>query len=380
MERLQKDLILKDLKKKLVILSGPRQVGKTWLSNNISEQYPNSLYLNYDNTKDQITIKNQSWLDSTELIIFDEIHKMDNWKLYIKGVFDKKLPHQKILVTGSARLDAFNQTGESLAGRFYRHRLFPFTWTELSNNNSDVSYNDLFERGGFPEPLLAEDNQAAHRWRTQYVNGLIREDILDFERIHDLKKMKYLLLMLQDRVGSPISYESLARDLELHSATVKKYILILEALFIVFIVTPYSKSISRSILKEPKIYFYDTGLIESIGARFENMVGLNLLQECQWSTDYSGIEKELHYLRTKDQKEVDFAIIENGKLKQIFECKVTDDTLSKNLKYFSEKYSIPGIQLINCEKNEYKANNCEVRHAKKFFSDTNQTLSKKLLN
>jgi len=78
MERLQKDLILKDLKKKLVILSGPRQVGKTWLSNNISKQYPNSLYLNYDNTKDQITIKNQSWLDSTELIIFDEIHKMDN--------------------------------------------------------------------------------------------------------------------------------------------------------------------------------------------------------------------------------------------------------------------------------------------------------------
>ena len=97
-----------------------------------------------------------------------------------------------------------------------------------------------------------------------------------------------------------------------------------------------------------------------------------------FTIDQKGIfEKEID--KAVAQKEVDFAIVENGKLKQIFECKITDDTISKNLKYFSEKYSIPGIQLINCEKNEYKANNCEVRNAKKFFSDTNQTLSKSKL-
>ena len=127
MNRVQKDLILKDLKKKMVFLVGPRQAGKTWLSKDIAKRFKNSVYLNFDQILDKKIIKEQSWLPKTDLIIFDELHKMDNWKNYLKGVYDTKPNSLKILVTGSARLDLYDQLGDSLAGRYFRHRLLPFS-------------------------------------------------------------------------------------------------------------------------------------------------------------------------------------------------------------------------------------------------------------
>ncbi|MCX7352616.1 MAG: AAA family ATPase, partial [Proteobacteria bacterium] len=105
MIRAQKNIILNDLEKKIVLLVGPRQSGKTWLAKDIAKSFKNSLYLNYDQIKDRKIIHDQSWLDNTDLLIFDELHKMDDWKNYIKGVFDTKPESMRILVTGSARLD-----------------------------------------------------------------------------------------------------------------------------------------------------------------------------------------------------------------------------------------------------------------------------------
>ncbi|MBR88667.1 MAG: hypothetical protein CMK38_06965 [Porticoccaceae bacterium] len=372
MNRFQKNKILDDLQKKIVILVGPRQAGKTWLSHEIAKEFKSSVYLNYDNIKHQKIIKNYSWLDDTELLIFDELHKMPDWKNHLKGIYDTKLGHQKILVTGSARLDAFNQLGESLAGRYFRHRLFPVTCSEIRSLNLSSSSKTLLDRGGFPESFLTSNQNDRQRWRLQYINGLIREDVLDFERIYDLKKMQYLVEMLRDRVGSTISIQSLARDLELHANTVKKYISILESLFIVFSILPFSKSISRSILKEPKIYFYDIGLVEDKGPRFENLVALDLLQHCQFSQDYQGEDVSLHYLRTKEKKEVDFAVVRNETLKEIVECKLSDTDLSKHLSYFANKYNVEATQVVQNIKTEYKAKNCSVQHIDSYlnrFSD-----------
>lgn len=150
MERKQKSLIERDLRKKMIFLNGPRQVGKTWLAKDIARSYQRSVYLNYDRLEDRKIIQNESWLESTELLILDELHKMKGWKTYIKGVFDTRPDHLKILVTGSARLETFRQTGDSLAGRFFRHRLLPFSPAEVKEVMPGYTLERFLQRGGFP--------------------------------------------------------------------------------------------------------------------------------------------------------------------------------------------------------------------------------------
>ena len=124
--------ILEDLKKKVVFITGPRQVGKTYLAKQIMVNFARPQYLNYDSLSDLRVIRDTSWSLNTDLIVFDEIHKMKNWKSYIKGVYDSKHVNQSILVTGSARLDTFRQTGDSLAGRYLHLRLNPLSVKEKS--------------------------------------------------------------------------------------------------------------------------------------------------------------------------------------------------------------------------------------------------------
>jgi hypothetical protein len=109
---------------------------------------------------------------------------------FLKGIFDTKPAHMKILVTGSARLETFRQSGDSLAGRYFRHRLLPFSPAETGVSEMAP----FLTRGGFPEPFLAEEAKDADRWRMQYVEGLIRTDILDFEKIQALKSEKVLTI------------------------------------------------------------------------------------------------------------------------------------------------------------------------------------------
>ena len=347
MYRYQKDIILQDLEKKMVFLVGPRQVGKTWLSRDLMEKFPHSLYLNYDNRDDQDVLHTQSWREHTDLLVLDELHKMPQWKTFVKGIYDKKLPHQRILVTGSARLDTFRQAGEALSGRFFTHRLLPFSAKELALVGTTPDLKKLFSQGGFPEPYLSHDADDIARWRQSYIDGLIREDIVNFESISQFKTLSMLIKLLQRSVGSPLSYASLARDLQISSVTVKKYIETLEALFIVFSVRPYSTHIARSILKEPKIYFYDTGMvIGDDGVKFENALAISLLKHVWGTVDRTGADLQLHYLRTKEGQEVDFCLARDGQIESIIEAKLQNTTWSKGLCYFCEKYAIKGIQVV----------------------------------
>lgn len=368
MKRIQRDKILEDLDKKIVLLVGPRQAGKTWLAKDIAKDFDKAVYLNFDHVSDRNMIVNQSWLDDTELVILDELHKMPDWKNYLKGLFDTKPEILRILVTGSARLDAYDKLGDSLAGRYFRHRLLPFSLAELHKTSQKYDINQLMKLSSFPEPLSSRDETQANRWRMQYINSLLSTDVFDFDKVQNLKAMHLIFNLLRHRVGSTISYQSLAGDVGVSPITVKKYVQILESLFIIFKVTPYSNNIARSILKEPKIYFFDTALVEGDeGAKFENFVALSLLKHVYASIDYQAKDYSLHFLRTKEGKEVDFALSLNGLLENIIEVKLTNHKVSKTLGYFHDKYQLPAIQLVKSLRNDYQANAIQVLQAEGYL-------------
>ena len=156
MKRYLCDAIRDDLRKKMVFLTGPRQVGKTYLAKDLQREFREPVYLNNDDVSDLKIIRKRTWPLSAELVILDEIHKMKGWKGFLKGTFDTKPARQSILVTGSARLETFRQTGDSLAGRYFLHRLHPLSVKELSGMMTPYEAVSALNRlGGFPEPFLS---------------------------------------------------------------------------------------------------------------------------------------------------------------------------------------------------------------------------------
>jgi uncharacterized protein len=204
----------------------------------------------------------------------------------------------------------------------------------------------LIKRSGFPEPLLSDSDLEAERWRLQYINSILSIDIFEIEQIQNIRAIRLLFELLRKRVGCPVSFKSISEDIGVSQNTVKKYIQILEALFVIFRVSPFSKNIARSILKEPKIYFFDHVLVEDEGARFENLVALSLLKDIYAQNDYLAKVKSLHYLRTKEGAEVDFAVAEGDKIEVIIEAKLAEKELDKNLVRFSKKHSLSAVQVL----------------------------------
>lgn len=385
MKRYINDHISDDLAKKMVFVTGPRQVGKTYLAKSLQANYKHPIYLNYDDTDDAKIIRDRSWSNDTDLIIMDEIHKMKNWKQFLKGTYDTRPEPSRtgcqgrhMLITGSARLDTFRQTGDSLAGRYFHFRLNPLSVKEVAGQMQPYEALDQLNRlGGFPEPFLSGSEDTARRWRKQYYTDLVREDILDFSRIHEHRAIRVLLEMLRRRVGSPISCLSLSRDLQISPHTVRNYLSILEALHIVFSLRPYHANVARAIVKEPKIYFYDSGYVDADeGIRLENNAAVCLLKHVQYLQDIRGEEIDLHYLRTKEKKEIDFVITQPGstgrqgrKIVRGIEVKLSETDISGHLMYFKSKHpEIEMIQLVHNLKHNQEHNGVTITAAGEWLS------------
>jgi len=323
-----------DLEQKIVLLSGPRQAGKTTLAKTL---YPDrSEYFNMDSPAHRLLIQKQSWRRDCDLVIFDELHKVRKWKNWIKGIYDTEGVRPRLLVTGSSRLDLYRKGGDSLAGRFHSYRLHPFSVAEVqAHYQADTALEQIIRFGGFPEPFLKGREEAAKRWRRSHIDRILREDLFDMASVRNIKSIETLVELLRNCVGATISYESLARDLQVSPHTVKQWIGLLESLYIIFVLTPYHRNISRSLIKQPKIYFYDTGFVkEDFGARFENAVACALLKRLHFLEDTAGERCALHYVRDKEKREVDFLTVREGKAEWLIESKLSDTDISA-LKHFS---------------------------------------------
>src|SRR3990167_6648759 len=328
----------RDLARKMVFVGGPRQVGKTTLAKKFLVDQQG--YLNWDVPEHRERILKKE-LPVTPLWVFDEIHKYRSWRNYLKGLYDVKSPQQQILITGSACLDYYRYSGDSLQGRYHYLRLHPLSFAELKLKNQEDLMN-LLQLGGFPEPYFSATEIEARRWSREYRTRLIREDMVQLERVHDLGNIELLAMRLPELVGAPLSINAIREDLQVSHKAVSTWIKILERMYAIFRITPFGSPKIRAVKKEQKHYHFDWTLISDMSFRFENLVASALIKWVNFQQDTRGEEYDLCYFRDIDGREVDFVITLDKKPIQLIECKWNDAPLSPALKYLKERFP-------NCE-------------------------------
>jgi len=360
--------------KSMIFLAGPRQSGKTTLAQIISRTFANNLYFCWDISEHRTRlIENPTFFEaverkdpSTPLVVFDEIHKYKDWKNYLKGVYDQFHGSYQFLVSGSGRLDIYQKGGDSLAGRYFLFHLWPFTVAELGRRNVPIEelirnplrismgkkeelkeiWSGLSTLSGFPEPYLSGRLTTYRRWTNAYAQQLIREDVRDLTGIKSVGDMELLYLLLPSKVGSPISIPSLAGDLRVSYNSVRSWLSVFERFYLVFSLAPWTQKIARAIQKERKIYLFDAPRIEEPSARFENMVALELWRAVTSWNDMGHGLFSLHFIKNKEQQEVDFLIARERKPFLLVETKMSEGQLSPALKKFQRALNIPAVQLI----------------------------------
>lgn len=333
-ERYLRPQVLDDLTRKMVFVSGPRQVGKTTLALSLPDARPG--YLNWDIAEHRERILRRE-LPPAGLWIFDELHKYRGWRNWLKGIYDGRLQGQRILVTGSARLDLYRRSGESLQGRYHPLRLHPLSVAELDLVTAD-DLAQLAQLGGFPEPFFGGSEVEARRWSREYRNLLIREEVTSLERVDDLGRLELLMLRLPELVGSLLSVNALREDLEVAHRTANRWLGILERLYAIFRLSPFGAPRVRAIKKAQKHYHFDWTLVDDPAARFENLVAAHLLKWVHWVQDTEGRDFELRYFRDTDGREVDFVVVERRSPRLLVECKWADAPLDRGLRYLSERF------------------------------------------
>ena len=355
---------------KMVFIAGPRQVGKTTLVQSLGPKlgFKNVLYLNWDRPKDRIPIRDINYTVFREevenaqgrpLVIFDELHKYPKWKSFLKGYYDTFKKDLPAFVTGSARLDVYRRGGDSLLGRYWLFHLNPFSVGEMlkgkifappkeltltSDKEAQKAFEILMERGGFPEPLFSEDSTTGPRWRRMRRDILIREDLRDLSKIHDVGHVDNLMDLVIGSVGSTLSLNSLRESLDVSYNAVRTWLKWLEAIYYCFRIMPYSKRVARALKKECKYFLFDWSELNEKGARFENLAAMHFKKSVDFWNDIGSGSFELCYVRDLEKREVDFLILQDKKPWMLIECKYQDDEIPKSLRYLTSilrpQYSI----------------------------------------
>ena len=378
--------IRQDLPSKMVFVAGPRQVGKSTLARRILREWKAGTYLSWDSREDRREIRAARWPGGEALVVLDELHKWSGWKGWLKGEFDKHRDRLCFLVTGSARLELYRKGGDSLQGRYHHYRLHPFSYAEAlaerapeaavpgrelaipSEGRPDV-VAALLEFGGFPEPFLAQSARTLRRWQKERLDRFFQEDVRDLEPIRDPSSLEHLADLLPERVGSPLSLNAIREDLEVSHRAVTHWMEILERLYHVLRVSPFTGSRVRALKRMPKAYLWDASLVPEPGPRFENLVALHLLKMCHYLEDREGHKVALHYLRDRAGREVDFLVTHGRKPWLAVEAKLAEARVDPGIIYFRERLAIPwAYQLTLTGTRDFVEGGVRVLPASRFFA------------
>ena len=323
-ERLLKNLIEKRLyRNKAIIVIGPRQVGKTTLLKMLVSDTKNKVLewnCNEPDVRRRLTEPTSTELKAeigdADLILIDEAQRVKNIGITLKLLIDN-YPEKQVIATGSSAIEMSNSINEPLTGRKYEYVMYPFSCEELFNEFGEQEERRMLERrliyGSYPE--VVNNSGEERETLTELVGSYLYKDIFSFQDVRKPEIIEQLLQALALQIGSEVSYNELGRLLGLNTATVQRYIDLLEKSYVVFHLRSFSRNVRYELKKSRKIYFYDNGVRNALigdykplalrndtGALWENYIIAERLKHNAYNTFYG----KSYFWRTQQQQEIDY--------------------------------------------------------------------------
>ena len=201
-----------------------------------------------------------------------------------------------------------------------------------------MNFQSLLNFSGFPEVFIERNKRFYNRWENLWLQNLFREDLRDLHRINEIAQIEKLASLIKHQIGQLVNYSNLATKIQVSSHTIRNWLEILSAFYYCYTIKPWTTNISRSLIKQPKIYLWDWSKIEDLGAKLENFVASHLLKAVHFWTDNGFGNYDLYFLRDKEKREVDFLVTKNEQPWFLVEVKNSHSTpLSKNLRTFQKQ-------------------------------------------
>ena len=367
----------------VVTLTGPRQSGKTTLA---KMTFPGYNYCNLENPEIRDLAKkdaNAFFKMFSSPVIIDEIQRVPELLSYIQTIVDSKNENGMFLLTGSNQLSLDQEVSQSLAGRTALLQLLPFSLFALRQLNLEYTRDEHIFNGFLPR--IYDKHQEPMKAYRNYFQTYIERDIRQLIKIKDLGSFEDFMKLLAGRVGQLLNLNSLSNDLGISSTTLAQWLSVLEASFIIFRLRPYYENFGKRIIKSPKVYFTDVGLVTYLlgienpeqvsrdpllGGLFENMV----VMEAVKARLNKGLDANLYFFRDNNGNEIDLIYKKHNKLVpvEIKAAMTFSDKLLKGIKYFQKISSKSDTgYLIYSGDMDFKGETYNVMH----YSNTYQIFS-----
>ena len=334
-----------------VSIFGPRQCGKTTLAKNL---FPSFSYANLEDMNVRSLAKNdpeEFFTRFPEPVIIDEIQRVPELLSTVQVRIDKNQKKGQYLITGSQQISLKSSITQSLAGRTAIVQMLPLSISELYSANIKLDRDSQLISGFMPF-LYAETGHSPFEYYKNYVNTYLERDIVQIAAVHDLIRFEKFMRLLAGRVGQLVNNSALATEVGVSSTTIGSWLSVLEASHVIYTLKPWFKNRNSQVVKTPKIYFCDTGLVSYLlgietpeqmirdpllGNIFENFVVIEALK----TRLNLGLEPNLYFFRNSNGLEIDLILQEQNKLKlfEIKSGKSLNDEFCRNMKNFSAKYN-----------------------------------------
>ena len=350
-----------------VAIIGPRQVGKTTLAQAISEKY-NSIYLDLESEADKAKISDAGYYfrqHSDKLIVLDEIHKAPEIFQEMRGVIDENRRNGRrnaqFLILGSAAIELLQQSGETLAGRIVYCEMYPLNLNEAGQESREI----LWYRGGYPDSFLAKNDKLSSRWRQDFIKTYLERDIPELGPRISAERLRRFWTMLAHTHGGLLNSANLARSLEVDNKTVTNYLDLLVDLLLVRRLKPWHSNVGKRLVKSPKTYIRDTGILHSLLQipNFDSLLG-NPIAGNSWEgfiieniLSSAPEQANPYFYRTSAGAEIDLVLDMGSKIWAIEIKKTTAPKLTKGFHIACEDLKPTKKYVVYGGEDEYRLSN-----------------------